>query len=79
MNFNSVVGIYLDVLLLQLGSKTWSASQRSIMEQFTWPVEGRYDGQETAPDHPLPIKAERIRPNAPVFSITWSRDWGSPY
>ena len=38
------------------------------MEQFTEPVEGQHDGQETAADHPLPIKAERIHWDAPYSS-----------
>ena len=35
------------------------------MEQFTQPVEGQTDGQEASADRPLPIKAGRIRLNAP--------------
>ena len=31
------------------------------MEQFTQPVQGQNDGQEAAADHPLPVKACRIR------------------
>ena len=38
------------------------------MEQFTDPVEGQNDGQEEAADNPLPIKAGRIRQNAPCCS-----------
>ena len=37
------------------------------MEQFTQPVEGQNDGQETAADHPLQVKAGRIRLNAHFF------------
>ena len=37
------------------------------MEQFTAPVEGQNDGQETAADHPLPIMVGRIRLSAPYF------------
>ena len=39
------------------------------MEQFTGPGEGQNDGQETAADHPLPIKAGRSRLDAPDFSL----------
>ena len=38
------------------------------MEQFTKPVDEPNDGQETAADHPLPIKICRMRLNAPCFS-----------